>query len=707
MFTNESRSCDRHGVCEANSNAPRRARFTSRLAAVLFGVSAASALGASTPEDAELEEVIVRADASVALRQGDVGSATTIDADAVRLTRANHPNELLVRVPGVWITRGSGHEHLTAIRSGVYAGAGACGEFLFLENGIPIRPAGFCNVNNLFELNTEQAATVEAVRGPASALFGGNALHGAINTVTASGADGWGGSLEAGPYNYLQARFGDGSENWRVNAVSTATSGYRDDTGYGQQKATFGARAALAGWAAITTWTVTLLNQETGGYVLGFNAYDSAAKRSNPNPEAYRDAWSARAASVWRRDLGSSGALAITPYFRRSSMAFLQHFLPGQPLEKNAQTSGGARVEYERSGQWRWSAGTSLEVFEAALSQRQDAATQGSAFLVATRPAGTHYDYRVRGATLAAFFNAEIPLAAALQLVASGRAERNAYDYDNRHLDGNTRDDGTRCGFGGCLYTRPADRRDAFANFAGRLGLAWSPNDNATVYVLAGQGFRPPQTTELYRLQRGQTVADLHSEKLFSAQIGARGKTGGFSYDLAIYAQTTKNLIFRDARGFNVSDGETESTGLEWQVAWRSGGHALELTGAYANHRYAFTRDAGRGERIADGNVVDTAPRLLGSAHWRWQGERLTSEFEVAHVGAHYLDAANTARYGGHTLWNWRGAWQASPAVALFAKLLNLRDAPYAERADFAFGNYRYFPGMPRRAYLGVEVRAR
>ena len=707
MFTNESRSCDRHGVCEANSNAPCRARFTSRLAAVLFGASAASALGASAPEDAELEEVIVRADASVALRQGDVGSATTIDADAVRLTRANHPNELLVRVPGVWITRGSGHEHLTAIRSGVYAGAGACGEFLFLENGIPIRPAGFCNVNNLFELNTEQAATVEAVRGPASALFGGNALHGAINTVTASGADGWGGSLEAGPYNYLQARFGDGSENWRVNAVSTATSGYRDDTGYGQHKATFGARAALAGWTAITTWTVTLLNQETGGYVLGFNAYDSAAKRSNPNPEAYRDAWSARAASVWRRDLGSSGALAITPYFRRSSMAFLQHFLPGQPLEKNAQTSGGARVEYERSGQWRWSAGTSLEVFEAALSQRQDAATRGSAFLVATRPAGTHYDYRVRGVTLAAFFNAEIPLATALQLVASGRAERNAYDYDNRHLDGNTRDDGTRCGFGGCLYTRPADRRDAFANFAGRLGLAWSPNDNATVYVLAGQGFRPPQTTELYRLQRGQTVADLHSEKLFSAQIGARGKTGGFSYDLAIYAQTTKNLIFRDARGFNVSDGETESAGLEWQVAWRSGGHALELTGAYANHRYAFTRDAGRGERIADGNIVDTAPRLLGSAHWRWQGERLTSEFEVAHVGAHYLDAANTARYGGHTLWNWRGAWQASPTVALFAKLLNLRDAPYAERADFAFGNYRYFPGMPRRAYLGVEVRAR
>lgn len=687
--------------------ADKRLAALRRLIAVLFGASAGAALGAPAAEDAKVEEVIVYADASVRLRQGAVGSASAIDGDAVRLTRANHPNELLVRVPGVWVARGSGQEHLTAIRSGVYAGAGACGEFLYLENGIPIRPAGFCNVNNLFELNTEQAAAVEAVRGPASALFGGNALHGAINTVTASRADGWGGSLEAGPYDYLQARFGGGAENWRIDVLSTTSGGYRDDTGYGQQKATFGARGALAGWTVATTATVTLLNQETGGYVLGFKAYDSAAKRDNPNPEAYRDAWSARAASVWRRALGSRGALAVTPYFRRSSMAFLQHFLPGQPLEKNAQTSGGARIEYERNGHWRWRAGASLEVFDAALSERQDAATQGSAFLVATRPPGTHYDYRVRGATVAAFFNTEIPLAPALELVAGGRAERNAYDYDNRHLDGNTRDDGTQCGFGGCLYTRPADRRDAFANFAGRLGLAWSPNENATVYAVAGQGFRPPQTTELYRLQRGQTVADLRSEQLFSAQVGARGDAGALSYDVALYAQTTNNLIFRDARGFNVSDGEIQSAGLEWQVAWRLDAHTFDLTGAYANHRYAFTRDAGRGERIADGNVVDTAPRLLGSAHWRWRGERFTSEFEVTHVGAHYLDAANTARYGGHTLWNWRGAWQASPAVALFAKLLNLRDAPYAERADFAFGNYRYFPGMPRRAYLGVEVRPR
>ena len=83
-----------------------------------------------------------RADASVALRQGAVGSASTIDADAVRLTRANHPNELLVRVPGVWVTRGSGHEHLTAIRSGRVRRRRRLRRVPVSENGIPIRRRG-------------------------------------------------------------------------------------------------------------------------------------------------------------------------------------------------------------------------------------------------------------------------------------------------------------------------------------------------------------------------------------------------------------------------------------------------------------------------------------------------------------------------------------------------------------------------------------
>ena len=672
---------------------------------VVAAVVVLAGLGVAAQPD-EIEEVVVRADASVAAAQGVVASVATIDDDVIELTRANHPNEILARVPGVWVARASGQEHLTAIRSGVLAGPGACGEFLLLENGIPIRPAGFCNINNLFEMNTELATVIEVVRGPASALFGGNALHGAINAVTATRAAGWGGSVEVGPHEYVQGRGIAGGEEWRLDALTTSTGGYRDNTGFGQHKLVAGFHNAAAGWDVTTTATATLLNQETGGYVRGFEAYDSSLRHTNPNPEAYRDAWSMRASSAWRREVAGATEMTVTPYLRRSSMAFLQHFLPGQPLENNTQSSAGVQLKLAGVGDWRWTAGAVVEGFRAALSERQAGPTQGSAFLVGTRPSGTHYDYAVEGLTLGAFYDAGVGLTDTVELVASGRLERNSYDYDNRHIVGNTRDDGSACGFGGCLYTRPADRDDAFTNFAGRLGIEISPRTNRQFYVVAGIGFRPPQTTELYRLQRGQAVADLDSETLRSFEAGVRTGGGAFHVDMALYAETTTNLIFRDASGYNVSDGETESTGIEADLHWQPGGrHTFDLVASYARHRYAFTRAAGRGERIVDGNDVDSAPRWLGSGHWRWQGEGKVSEFEVVHVGSHAVDAANTAHYDGHMLLNWRGSWDATPRVRLFARLINVLDTPYADRADFAFGSYRYFPGMLRQAYVGVELR--
>ena len=346
-----------------------------------------------------------------------------------------------------------------------------------------------------------------------------------------------------------------------------------------------------------------------------------------------------------------------------------------------------------------------MDAFDARLSERQDGPTRGSPFLAATRPPGTHYDFRVRGLTLATFCDAGIDLARDLELAASARLERNGYAYDNLHLDGNTRDDGSTCAFGGCLYTRPADRDDAFTNAAGRLGLYWSPASHVGFHLVTGRGFRPPQTTELYRLQRGQLVTDLGSETLRSVEAGIRGAGERFHYDVALYAQTTKHLIFRDANGFNVSDGRTESAGIEFAMVWNAGPHTLDIAATFARHRYGFARDVSGGERIAYGNAMDTAPRWLGSARWRFESGRGVSEFEVVHLGPYFANASNTARYDGHRLFNWRGAWDVTPGVRLFARLANLLDVAYADRADFAFGSYRYFPGMPRQLYAGVEVK--
>ncbi|MFM7709143.1 MAG: TonB-dependent receptor plug domain-containing protein, partial [Gammaproteobacteria bacterium] len=99
-----------------------------------------------------------------------------------------HTAEALNRVPGVLMQRGSGQESLLAIRSPVLTGAGACGAFLMLEDGFALRPVGFCNVNQLFEANTSQAAAIEVLRGPGTALHGARAAHGVINVLSSDPA---------------------------------------------------------------------------------------------------------------------------------------------------------------------------------------------------------------------------------------------------------------------------------------------------------------------------------------------------------------------------------------------------------------------------------------------------------------------------------------------------------------------------------------
>ena len=111
-------------------------------------------------------------------------SITSISEKELDDLDAQHPKQIFRRSPGLWISRGSGQEHLTAIRSPVLTGPGACGSFLVLEDGLPVRPTGFCNVNGLFETFFEMASGLETITGPASARYGANAMHGVINILS-------------------------------------------------------------------------------------------------------------------------------------------------------------------------------------------------------------------------------------------------------------------------------------------------------------------------------------------------------------------------------------------------------------------------------------------------------------------------------------------------------------------------------------------
>lgn len=156
----------------------------------LSGILTGLAVSAAMPVVANAQDVIVvTGDRAGEVREESVLSLGVIPAAEIAEVAAQHPAELLNREAGVFVHRGNGAEHLTAIRSPVLTGGAGAGGFLYLEDGIPLRAAGFANVNGLFEGIGPLAGGVEVLRGPGPALYGSNALHGLVNTRTPDPAD--------------------------------------------------------------------------------------------------------------------------------------------------------------------------------------------------------------------------------------------------------------------------------------------------------------------------------------------------------------------------------------------------------------------------------------------------------------------------------------------------------------------------------------
>ena len=658
-----------------------------------------------------IDEIVVTSTRSPAALSSHPGNIAVVGQGEIEQVNHAHIHELLTRVAGVWVTRGSGQESLPSVRSPVLTGPGSCGAFLTLEDGVPSRPGGFCNVNQLFELPTEVAERIEVIRGPGNALYGSNALHGTINVLlpATSGASTAQGGIELGPDGFVSAdgfvRDSAGTP-FVLGGTATHDGGFRSDSGYVQLKGF--AKATWNPGSSTVTATLSLndLDQETAGFIFGQDAYaDPALNRENLNPEAFRKASSQRFGLQWSFARGDYD-IDIRPYMRRSEMDFLQHFLPGKPLEENGHVSVTMLASARReSGRLTTIYGLDVDLADVYLRQTQDGPTEGSDFLRETRPEGKHYDYDVIGLDVATYAQLEFRLSDRTLISAGLRAEHTRYDYTNNMAAGNLREDGTACGFGGCLYSRPASRDDTFTDLAPKLGVVFRVADDASLYVNVARGFRAPQMTELYRLQSGQLVSDIDSEVIDSVELGWRGAGANWRLDTAAFAMRKKNSVYRDASGFNVSGARTRHAGLEFTTQLQLHDHwTLALNGTYARHTYDFDVVAARGETFVSGRDVDTAPRWQGSAELRYAGDGpVDASLQWVSLGRYYLDAENLYDYPGHDLANLRVAYAVSDSWSLVARVNNLADVSYADRADFAFGNYRYFPGRGRQIFFEVH----
>ena len=638
--------------------------------------------------DIRLNEVFVEGIYDSQKNKQDIaGTIDIVDRESLEAISLVHPAEALNGVAGVNIHRGSGQEHLTAIRSPVLTGGAGAGSFLYLEDGVPLRAAGFANVNGLFEAGTEFANKIEAFKGPGPALYGSNAVHGLINVQSADINDPNRIRLLGSDDGLISVQAAATLGDFRASISLVSDNGFREDSGFDQQKFQLKYQNDFGPWSVDWLSSFNNLNQETAGFIQGDDAFrDDDIRFTNPNPEAFRDGKSYRTQARFERELEGGKTLALTPYARRAELRFLRHFVPGQALEKNGHSSVGLQSAYYDDS---FNIGADVEYTKGTLFEFQENPSRFS-FVQ-----GLHYDYEVESFVGAIYAQKDFTLSDKLTLDLGARAEYTDYTYDNQASDGRTG-----------RFIRVADRSDDFLTITPKASLRYNFDNGNTVYARAARGSRAPQVTDLYSVQLNQVAGEADVETLDSLEVGFKGAVGIFDTEIAAFTQWKNNFFFRNANGFNVVNGKTRHRGVEFSFSgditdWLS----ISGDGTLAKHTYDFNLDEGSpANSITSGDRVDTAPDTL--AHMRatlTPFDNFETEIEWRHVGSYFTNPGNTAEYEGHDILVLRGRYDVSEAITLFGRVDNLFDTRYADRADFAFGNERFFPGRPRTLFFGVS----
>ena len=265
------------------------------------------------------------------------------------------------------------------------------------------------------------------------------------------------------------------------------------------------------------------------------------------------------------------------------------------------------------------------------------------------------------------------------------------YNYDN-HLDSTA-------------FSGAPDEKNHFEQFTPKIGVTYDFGKNVGAYANYSVGFSPPDVTELYR---GVTVPTLQPSQYNNYEVG-----GWLSLwqnkvfvDLSVYQLDGVNEIISvlqdDGSTEKENAGQTQHRGLEYTVKINPiKDVSVRFSGANAQHVFLDYVEKGTDYR---GNFMATAPQFIGNAEVIYKprfvdGLRVAVEWQ--HVGAYFLDAANTEEYPGYHLINLRLGYRFK-GFDIWLNTLNLTDELYATVASKSAWGKSYRIGNPRSFNVGV-----
>jgi vitamin B12 transporter len=152
---------------------------------------------------------------------------TVITEEEINDAQTESVTDILRRVPGLNVVQSAGPGSVTS----VFTRGTESDHTLVMIDGVRLNSPYFGGFD-FSQLSTAGLGRIEVARGPYSALWGADAIGGAINVIPGSGADGFHGGLLAeggeGAWERYQATVAFGSDNFDIMATGLNRTGKGD-----------------------------------------------------------------------------------------------------------------------------------------------------------------------------------------------------------------------------------------------------------------------------------------------------------------------------------------------------------------------------------------------------------------------------------------------------------------------------------------------
>ena len=632
------------------------------------------------------------------------------EKNEVKLDQVIFQKDLLNSMAGVNVTQtSSGIGHMLSVRTPITTQP----YFLYLQDGIPVQSSGFFNHNAMAFTNFETASSAEVLKGAGTALYGSDAVAATVNIQTEeptkelagkvrlkTGSDGY-----ASGYTELSDTI-DEKSSYRVGGGYTHNEGWREHTAYDRYEL-MGRYDYMINDENLlkASFTANKTDAEQSGDLNSLDALENNAQSigdiqglidSGYDPRRKFDF--ARLSLEWDNYSFENLEISTIAYLRSNRNRYTATWENNLPTNDSQEKTIGLmqKNSYDHeSGKIVVGFDTEMTKSEREYTQNFDYVPSGWGSSVA---AGTIYDYSVDYFAFSPYIHTDWNLGKAWTLGAGVRYDSNHYDYTNNTADGQ---------YAASTYFRQSNTKDSFSHVSPKLSLAFQPDESMNVYLRYANGFRIPQASRLYSLRTNNSAFSLDPETSDTYELGAKKLYENHSVEVALFYMSIDDTITRYTDAVTkdrfYANGETSiHKGIELSYAGKLT-QEVSTKLAYSYTKHNFSNDPTYGD-----NEQESAPNHLANARLFYTPSAvkgLTVMGEWQYLSSYWMDNKHTHKYGGYSIANLKADYTYSKKVSIFAKVNNITDEKYAERASFAYGKEKYTPAAPLQFFAGLEYK--